>query len=220
MLWEKRAGLLKHYYNDWGLSWDIGCPAEVKLLRRHQLHRYNAVRHGHGDFAWYHRRWRHEDANLHCRCSARKTPTHIFLCTYALSRFDNWPWPWDEEEVPRNKPATRQEKDRYMWQVMTDPGAFASCSRRSGSTGDLSAVRRATEDRGSGPQKHHTFLCPFICTGRAGTALAARRTTDNRTGGSEVIAANLVIGRVALIVSRIEAAATEQALFLVYVSYP
>ncbi|XP_077661359.1 uncharacterized protein AFUA_7G08210 [Aspergillus fumigatus Af293] len=49
-------------------------------LPRHLLGRILAARTGHGDFADYHERFNHEDAHLHCRCGARKSPVHFFFC--------------------------------------------------------------------------------------------------------------------------------------------
>src|SRR5947209_8158049 len=38
-----------------------------------------ASRLGDGDFADYHERWNHEDAQLHCRCGVRKAPWHFIF---------------------------------------------------------------------------------------------------------------------------------------------
>ncbi|KAM3537316.1 hypothetical protein ARSEF1564_009764 [Beauveria bassiana] len=34
----------------------------------------------HGDFADYHERFKHEDAELNCPCGRRESPTHLFYC--------------------------------------------------------------------------------------------------------------------------------------------
>ena len=60
-------------------------PRELALPRRH-LARLLAARSGHGDFASYHERFNHENAELHCRCGARKDPTHLFFCRLARHR--------------------------------------------------------------------------------------------------------------------------------------
>ena len=57
-------------------------PRELTLPRRH-LARLLAARSGHGDFSKYHERFKHEDAELRCRCGARKAPTHFLFCRYA-----------------------------------------------------------------------------------------------------------------------------------------
>lgn len=57
-------------------------PPELKL-RRKALGRLLAARSGHGDFAAYHQRFRHEDALLTCSCSAEKSTTHFLECQNA-----------------------------------------------------------------------------------------------------------------------------------------
>ena len=34
----------------------------------------------HGDFAAYHKRFRHADAEIKCSCGKHKTPLHFFFC--------------------------------------------------------------------------------------------------------------------------------------------
>ena len=46
----------------------------------HALGTLLAARSHHGDFASYHERFQHQDANLRCSYGARKTPEHPFLC--------------------------------------------------------------------------------------------------------------------------------------------
>lgn len=57
-------------------------PKEL-LLPRGTLGRILASRPGHGDFADYHERFKHNDAHLFCRCDARKAPLHFFFCRIA-----------------------------------------------------------------------------------------------------------------------------------------
>ncbi|CEL11958.1 hypothetical protein ASPCAL15081 [Aspergillus calidoustus] len=59
--------------------------AELKLPRP-LLARILAARTGHGDFAAYHERFKHENAHLLCRCGARKTPFHFLFCCIAKRR--------------------------------------------------------------------------------------------------------------------------------------
>lgn len=54
-------------------------PPELELPRW-LLHRLIAARTGHGDFASYHRRFRHEDAILECVCGQETSPTHFVRC--------------------------------------------------------------------------------------------------------------------------------------------
>ncbi|EDN95206.1 hypothetical protein SS1G_11082 [Sclerotinia sclerotiorum 1980 UF-70] len=64
-------------------------PKELSLPRPF-LGRLIAIRSGHGDFASYHERFLHQDAQLLCRCGARKSPVHFFFCSIAKR---NHPWP-------------------------------------------------------------------------------------------------------------------------------
>lgn len=54
-------------------------PPELALPRR-LLHKLIAARTGHGDFAAYHRRFHHSDANLECTCGLETSPTHFIRC--------------------------------------------------------------------------------------------------------------------------------------------
>ena len=49
-------------------------------LPRGLLHNLLAARSGHGDFAAYHRRFQHDNANLLCVCGQEKSPTHFVRC--------------------------------------------------------------------------------------------------------------------------------------------
>jgi ribonuclease HI len=53
----------------------------LRLPRRH-LARLLAERSGHGDFAGYHRRWRHDipAERRRCTCGVEKTPAHFLFC--------------------------------------------------------------------------------------------------------------------------------------------
>jgi ribonuclease HI len=57
-------------------------PTEIKLPR-FTLGKLYASRTGHGDFADYHNRLNHADAECHCRCGHRKTPEHFYYCRLA-----------------------------------------------------------------------------------------------------------------------------------------
>lgn len=52
----------------------------LSVYKRGSLHRLLAARTGHGDFADYHKRFRHHDSNNHCSCGKEKSPRHIFYC--------------------------------------------------------------------------------------------------------------------------------------------
>jgi ribonuclease HI len=57
-------------------------PAEMKLPR-FSLGKLYAARTGHGDFAAYHTRLNHEDAECHCQCGSLKSPEHFYYCRLA-----------------------------------------------------------------------------------------------------------------------------------------
>jgi ribonuclease HI len=73
--------------------WSINAPTRYKELSiplsahppelslpRYALGKLYAARSGHGDFAEYHRRFKHDDAELYCSCKRLKTPEHFFFC--------------------------------------------------------------------------------------------------------------------------------------------
>lgn len=59
---------------------DSSNPPRELLLRRKELGRLIAARTGHGDFAAYHTRFKHVEAQNHCRCGSLKTTTHFLFC--------------------------------------------------------------------------------------------------------------------------------------------
>ncbi|KAI1002306.1 hypothetical protein K3495_g5894 [Podosphaera aphanis] len=61
-----------------------------ELLCRKDLGRVVAAKTGHGDFAAYHTRFRHEDATLNCLCGSTKSPIHFLFCRI-LRRRDGHP---------------------------------------------------------------------------------------------------------------------------------
>jgi hypothetical protein len=74
-------------YEELGLSASLRPVKEITLPRR-QLHSLLAARTGHGDFAVYHREFKHEDANLLCSCGKEKTRVHPLFCRRARAA----PW--------------------------------------------------------------------------------------------------------------------------------
>ncbi|KAF4471945.1 reverse transcriptase [Fusarium albosuccineum] len=62
-----------------GLKADLRCPKELTLPRT-TLHHLLAARTQHGDFANYHERFNHPDAETDCSCGRRKNAYHIFYC--------------------------------------------------------------------------------------------------------------------------------------------
>ena len=49
-------------------------PPELSLLPRPSLGRLLSARSGHGDFAAYHRRFKHNNADIYCTCGQEKSP--------------------------------------------------------------------------------------------------------------------------------------------------
>jgi hypothetical protein len=65
-------------------------PAELNFPR-FTLGKLYASRSGHGDFAAYHERFRHVDAEKECHCGRKKTPEHFFYCRLGR-RAARHPW--------------------------------------------------------------------------------------------------------------------------------
>lgn len=72
-------------YQDLGLSMSSRSPKELSIPRR-SLGRLLAARSGHGDFAAYHERFSHQDANCLCLCGRRKTTVHFYFCRLGQQR--------------------------------------------------------------------------------------------------------------------------------------
>lgn len=81
--WEEEAPDRYHLF---GIKTSVR-PPEL-LLPRFTLGKLLAARSAHGDFASYHRRFQHADANCFCSCGQEKAPEHFFLCP--LVRY-KWP---------------------------------------------------------------------------------------------------------------------------------
>jgi hypothetical protein len=79
-----------------------------------------AIRTGHGDFPWYHRKFKHGSAELKCSCGAAKTPEHIAMCRKVLGCFDRWPWPGERSRV---RPESRDDRMRYLHELTESPAA-------------------------------------------------------------------------------------------------
>lgn len=66
-------------YQDLDLLMRRRKPPELALSRR-LLYRLIAARTGHGDFAFYHRRFKHNDVILDCEFGLETSPTHFIRC--------------------------------------------------------------------------------------------------------------------------------------------
>ncbi|RAL59764.1 hypothetical protein DID88_000393 [Monilinia fructigena] len=92
-------------------------PPELRLPRT-LLHRLLAARTAHGDFAQYHRRFGHTDAELNCLCGYAKTPEHLVFCEISQRKFHAWP------AKPERPPSRPKEGRRYMSAILAHPKLF------------------------------------------------------------------------------------------------
>ncbi len=118
--WSDRQLKLSRWYK----SWDLGyaprrCPKELDLPRA-TLARLLSIRSRHGDFAWYHRKYNHQDRSLTCSCKQDKTPEHLALCRKTIGTFNRWPL------RPVSPPASQAEGLAYTATLVGDPDAFAA----------------------------------------------------------------------------------------------
>ncbi|RAL60233.1 hypothetical protein DID88_000013 [Monilinia fructigena] len=103
--WSRCLTELSASYRKWGLGYSIAEPPEFRLPRT-LLHRLLAARTAYGDFAQYHRRFGHTDAELNCLCGYAKTPEHLVFCEISQRKFHAWP---AKPERPPSRPKRRTE---------------------------------------------------------------------------------------------------------------
>lgn len=115
--WERCKETLSHRYTKWRLDYRIRPLRELELPRP-TLHRLLALRTGHGNFEWYHAKFRHENASLRCSCGDTKTPEHLVHCKKLKSSF--WDWPLK----PLLVPSTAEEGLNYLQQLLASPRDF------------------------------------------------------------------------------------------------
>ena len=107
-------------------------PKEL-LLSRNQLGRLITARTGHGDFAAYHRRFNHQNANLHCICGRELSPTHFVR--------------WTTNFLQLRKLRKSMTVDVYISQLLGYDCLkhFIEFTRNTGCFGNLSADLPSTE---------------------------------------------------------------------------
>jgi ribonuclease HI len=117
--WEKRRTKLSAWYKKWGLEYWVKPLPELDLSRP-ALHRFLALRSSHGDFSWYHKKFKHDDAKLTCSCGRPKDPEHLVRCrkTTKARIFKQWP------QRPILPPSNRSEGLDYLSRLMATPGDF------------------------------------------------------------------------------------------------
>ena len=89
--WAEKAS---KRYKDLGIGIEKR-PPELQLPRA-TLGRLLAARSGHGDFAEYHERFKHDDALLTCSCGRRKEPSHFYFCREGRKAEAH---PWGQQPV-------------------------------------------------------------------------------------------------------------------------
>lgn len=109
---------LSGWYRQWELPYNTKAPPELSLPRR-ILQYHTALRTSHGDFSWYHTKFKHEDARLECSCGHAKTPDHLARCTRTRRFFARWP------ERPSAPPDSRRAGISYLKRLLEKPKALA-----------------------------------------------------------------------------------------------
>ena len=110
-------------YKELELEWTHGAPEEMDMPRR--MHGFLLqLRSGHGDFAEYHDRLCHINAERNCACGQRKTPLHFVSCTMMTQhrRMGRW---------PRFPPGVAPGNDAsiFTW-IVTDYKAFETVMKK------------------------------------------------------------------------------------------
>ena len=123
--WTTVEPKLSGRYRKWALPYEVK-PLKELDLPRSTLHRLLAIRTGHGDFDWYHTKFKHNDAVLDCSCGEKKTPDHLVHCQTTLSMF--WAWP----RRPKWPPHNQQEGWEYLSQLLSSPEDFEKFLRTTG----------------------------------------------------------------------------------------
>jgi ribonuclease HI len=121
--WDARKTNLSTWYNQWNLPYiTTKTPQELELPRP-TLARLLAIRSKHGDFAWYHKKFKHDDALLQCSCGRTKTPEHIVRCRKMAASFNKWPL------RPISPPSTPKEGLEYLALLLSQPRDFEALLR-------------------------------------------------------------------------------------------
>jgi ribonuclease HI len=116
--WSDKKTKLSKWYKSWDLDYaPRRGPGELDLPRA-TLARLLSIRSMHGDFAWYHRKFRHNDATYTCTCGRDKTPEHLVLCRKTQGSFSQWPL------RPPAPPSSRRDGQAYTAVLVKDPEAF------------------------------------------------------------------------------------------------
>ena len=116
--WSEKKTKLSKWYKSWDLVYAPRSGPKELDLPRATLARLLSIRSRHGDFAWYHRKYNHSEANLTCSCRQDKTPEHLALCRKTLGTFGRWPL------RPPMPPSSQADGLAYTAALVGDPEAF------------------------------------------------------------------------------------------------
>jgi ribonuclease HI len=116
--WSDKKNKLSKWYKSWKLDYSPRRGPKELDLPRATLAKLLSIRSMHGDFAWYHQKFHHSDANLTCSCGRDKTPEHLALCRKTQGAFSRWPL------RPPIPPSSRADGIAYTAVLIRDPEAF------------------------------------------------------------------------------------------------
>src|SRR6195952_2234369 len=119
--WLEASKKLSWSYQRWGPVYEVKPLPELDMPRR-LLHYYLATKTTHGDYEWYHVKYRHADAELRCRCKKLKTPLHFVLCRHAIKRFNGWP----KDTRPVAPPRNERDAMQYLKSLLDKPEQFVT----------------------------------------------------------------------------------------------
>lgn len=115
--WATVEPKLSSRYRKWALPYKVA-PLKELDLPRSTLHRLLAIRTGHGDFDWYHTKFKHDDATLDCSCGMKKTPDHLVHCRKTHRFIAEWPF------KPKRPPRGNSEGWIYLNRLLASPKDF------------------------------------------------------------------------------------------------
>jgi hypothetical protein len=120
--WATQKPKISTWYKKWELPYKTTPQAQLSLTRP-ILAKLLAMRTTHRDFAWYHQKFKHDDAILSCVCGKDKSPNHLVHYPRMRRRFRQWPmrpvWP----------PSDTKEGIIYLNQLLSGPEDFADFIR-------------------------------------------------------------------------------------------
>ena len=107
-------------YKDLDLFMRCKQPPEL-ALPRWAYHRLIAARTGHGDYAYYHRRFNHEHEDLKCFCGREKRPWHFSECQPAMQRWRSY----EKMDPPGAREMTGEKGWQKSFQFLTSSRCYS-----------------------------------------------------------------------------------------------